>query len=181
MKPLILGIDLGFNSFGVCSFDGESVESFVLFPEKNAKKSQTLVFIKEIFFTDIAKRDKLLNYILTSDLVLIEKPFNVKGFGIQLNELLGIVKYLCVHYQKPFVEVPQMTLKKFATTHGNAKKSEVVKQALKEFGFDASTEDETDAFMLSLIGDVMLQGKKSIAYTKARAESIVKLEIQNKC
>jgi len=175
----ILGIDIGFSQCGLCFLDKDNVESYMLTANTGKPtKSKQLPFLKEIFFDNREKRDMLINYIYLADLVCIEKPFNIKGFGTALYELLGIIKYICIDYKTQFCEIPQTTLKKMATGKGNAKKSEMVMKAYKEFGHEAGSEDEIDAFWVAIAGDILLSGNKSMGFSKARMDSLKKLEIQ---
>lgn len=84
-------------------------------------------------------------------LICIEKPFNIAGTGRALIELLGIVKCKLYELDIPFLEVAQMTLKKFATGTGTAKKSDMAVSAWKKHKFEGS-EDEVDAFWLAMLG-----------------------------
>lgn len=57
----------------------------------------------------------------------------------------------------PYILIPPMTLKKFATGHGNADKDMVIKEVYKRWGHDCTISDEADAcaalhYGLQLIG-----------------------------
>jgi Holliday junction resolvasome RuvABC endonuclease subunit len=48
----------------------------------------------------------------------------------------------------PFLEVPPSTLKKWISGHGNAEKSQMVKEVLKRWGYDAEDDDAADSYAL---------------------------------
>ena len=119
-----------------------------------------------------------------ADLVCIEKPFGIQGHGKVLVNLLGILQLFLVTQGTSHVEVPQTTLKKFATGYGRAEKSDMVLQAYKgrcgtnlipeDYSFEAKTEDEVDAFFLALLGHCILSQEH---FTKAHQEAVKKLVI----
>lgn len=170
---IITGIDMGLKCTGMvkASKDGEKTwfsKAFIL-KGKLVKEAKYISFIKSFIVDgEIAKAIK------DSDLLCIEKPFNIMGHGRVLLELLGIIKYFCIKHNTPFIEIPQMTLKKFATGKGNAQKSEMVVQALKEFSFEAGTEDEVDAFWCVQIGLCLRYPQY---FKKARIEAAKKLKV----
>lgn len=168
----VLGIDIGFETTGMC-YSSYPINKPLIYRletgDKRTKWPGYKKFVSEFFCNEVN-----IPNIINSDLIIIEKPFNVPGHGKVLIELLGIFKREFVLWNKSFVEVPQKTLKKFATDNGNAKKSEMVKRALKEYQVEAETEDEIDAFWASLLGHCILQPEK---FSKARQESIKKLVI----
>lgn len=174
----VIGLDIGFNKFGVCILhDGGNISSYVL--ANTEKKVDEWKYYKEL-----SKRfdtDGHLHQLRYADLVCLEKPFGVRGYATKLHELLGIFKYKLIEFTTPYVEVPQTTLKKFATGKGNAQKSEMVIKAYKEFGFEATTEDEVDAFWCVKVGLCLLNnanfGDGYPSFSKARVESIKKLRI----
>ena len=76
------------------------------------------------------------------------------------SERIGLA-YMVRHWlwknRIPFILVPPMTLKKFATGKGNADKDMVIKEVYKRWGHDCTISDEADAcaalhFGLQLIG-----------------------------
>jgi len=184
MKSYILGIDIGWNKLGASWIRKYKYSLYQTFfqvfrlDRKSQKMQKHKQFIEEFLYNEQADLYKLLK---GAELVIFEKPFNIQGYGTQLYELLGILKYVLVLNSVPYVDVPQSTLKKFATGKGNALKSEMVKQAYKEYGIDVGTEDEVDAFFLALIGRCMKNRKdiKDNSFSGARKTSILKLKIES--
>ena len=163
---MILGLDLSTNITGLCVADHNLkkkkwYKTSAIITNKNASSIEKLSYIAERINTDYIE-GMLLR------LVVIEHPM-ARGHGKILLELLGITKFLLYRSGIPFIEVPPSTLKKFATGKGGAEKSVMVKTAFKEFGVDAETEDEVDAFWLAHFGQCY-EGLK----TKKFREEIIK-------
>lgn len=174
----VMGVDLGVYRFACClgKVDtdkkqlNKKLEFSVLGLEKRKYRNDKEKW--ESFVNNVLL-DRFVDLLQGVDLVVIEKPFNVKGYGQILIEVLGSVKMLCIVKGLEYVEVPQTVLKKFATGRGNAEKSDMVKQAFKEFRIDRETEDEVDSFWLWLFGIGMLNGDLSIR--RNRLEMIKKV------
>lgn len=160
-----IGIDLGTNSTGISIIDSNSKKKPTIFLIESPKKALT---IEKVDFIYKAIRD--LDFKKNS-LIAIEKPFAIKGNAKVLLELFGIIKYLLYRRKHTIVEVAQTSLKKFATSSGNAKKSEMVLKAYKEFKID-KTEDEVDAFWLSKLAEALEKEAKE----SYRRDSIKKIK-----
>lgn len=176
---IITGIDIGFSKFGICviNYTGGIVKKIksnielldtIEFSGNEKKKERYIKFIQD----KIIQGDLIKRVLVNSDIVIIEKPFNIKGWGQVLLELLGIIKYLCIEAKVEFVEIPQMTLKKFATGIGKAQKSEMVLHAYKEFKVQGNSEDAIDAFWCAMVG-VALRYKQ--VFKKGRMDVINKI------
>lgn len=138
-----IGIDLGTAQTGMWALGGGQGFNTLMVPPKGVDKVR--------FIADSVK-EKIA---CAPDIIVIEKPFNVMGNGRILLELLGAVKY-ALDPSFRIVEIPQTSLKKFATGMGNAQKSDMVLRAFKEFGVQASSEDEIDAFWMAVFGQHVL-------------------------
>lgn len=87
--------------------------------------------------------------------------FEGYGFGqlssvqvlVEIGTLMRAVTY-CSGI--PYVDVPPMSLKKFTTGKGTAKKDEMMLWVYKRWGFEAKTNNEADAFALAMVGRAML-------------------------
>lgn len=165
----VAGVDIGYGSFGICGSQGS--RSFVLKTKLKGIEKQKEFVITFLKSKDFSLFKELLNY----DFIVIEKPFNIKGYGEILLQLLGMIKYIFFVNDINFVEIPQMTLKKFATGKGNSQKSEMVIRAYKEFNFEAETEDEVDAFWCMKAAECILNQKK---FSKSRQDSLKKLIVE---
>jgi Holliday junction resolvasome RuvABC endonuclease subunit len=174
----ILGIDIGLNAFAMCSIDcrrrGKLKNKvkhnvFGLKEDKNKAFDNKLIEFLNKYVTKIEQEIKRNNYIV------IEKPFGIMGSGRVLLELYGVCKYLCWKYKKKFVEVPQKSLKLFATGKGNALKSDMVLRLYKEHKIEGYSEDEVDAFWLAYLGYCILGKGKRLE--KFRKNVIAKLTV----
>jgi crossover junction endodeoxyribonuclease RuvC len=174
----ILGIDIGISKLGICKVENGRIKHQVYF--SGNKKLKGFEKYKEFIKSHFC-HPAIPNLIANADLIIIEKPFNIRGYGAILYELFGIIRYFLILYNKSFIEIPQTTLKKFATGKGNAPKSDMVKHAIKEYGFEAESEDEVDAFWCAMAG-LCVRGDRDIdkkSFSKARKDSLKKLVTQN--
>jgi Holliday junction resolvasome RuvABC endonuclease subunit len=171
---VIIGIDIGLSEKSPTAICGiKLVEGIVPYyssywlDDKEATKPMKLDFLgtKVVNFTNPDK-DR-------PSLAVIEMPFNVKGNGRILLELLAVVENYLYERNIPIVEVAQTTIKKFATGSGKAEKSAMVKQAYKEFGVDRESDDEVDAFWMAYFGYVLRTGEGK----KHRLEAVKKARI----
>lgn len=156
-----IGIDLGTTQTGMWATGGGFGFNVLVVPPKGVDKVRFIA-------------DSVKGLILsTPDIIVIEKPFNVMGNGRILLELLGAVKY-ALNPQFRIVEIPQTSLKKFATGMGNAQKSDMVLRAFKEFGVQASSEDEIDAFWMAVFGQhVLSMPDNAPAYRREAVEKLL--------
>jgi Holliday junction resolvasome RuvABC endonuclease subunit len=182
MHETLLGIDLGFTSFGMCKIEVEHIKrkidfksiesfSFKIKDRKLKKEEKHVAFIQEVMLDP-----NIIEMIKDARFVSIENPYNMPGRGRNLIQLLGIVKLYCIDFKKPYIEIPQKTLKKFATSTGNAEKSKMVMKAFKEFNFEADTEDEVDAMWCCVVGLCMLYPS---IFSVARRDSLKRIQIYN--
>jgi Holliday junction resolvasome RuvABC endonuclease subunit len=180
---LILGIDIGLHNFAICQVEGG----------KRWRKKRSIVEICRCGIGRIKTNKKIdndvdrfgaflnscnniiTNYVKESNLVVIEKPFGIMGNGRVLIEILGICKYVCWLNKKRYIEIPQKTLKLFATGKGDATKSDMVLRGYKEHGIDGLSEDEVDAFWLAYLGYCIKNGYRGKeAYRKKVLEGLKK-------
>lgn len=149
---MYIGIDGSTSQTGIWKFKSiskgklTSSKSWCITPDKKTKNR----------VCDVT--DQIITALKTTNptMIVIEKPFNIKGHGLILLELLGAIKYAVWQHDPALLdiiyEVPQTTLKLFATSNGHAQKSQMVLRAYQEFGIQDVSEDEVDAFFLALLG-----------------------------
>jgi Holliday junction resolvasome RuvABC endonuclease subunit len=87
------------------------------------------------------------------------------GKLMQRAEICGILKYaLHETWGVPFVTVPPVSLKSYATGIGKAHKDDMIRHA-KKFGFFTEVHDEADAFHLARLGKSLMNGARiGVAY-----------------
>ena len=95
-------------------------------------------------------RDRLLNVVWGADRVGYEGySFGSKGQAvISLGELGGIYRVALWEHGIRILEVPPGVLKKFATGNGNAKKEQMIAEAIRRLGYTGHSDDEADALWL---------------------------------
>ena len=163
---IYLGIDSSSKATAYCIISADSITTSVI---KQSDKIPISTRIRNM----ADELEKRLEY-LTPDntVVCIEYPFNIKGHAKRNLELIGAIKRVFKDYT--LYELPQSTLKKFATDNGSAEKSEMVMRAYKEFGVEADTEDEIDAFWTALALKLKIEQSDDMPkYRRERLDKIV--------
>lgn len=162
--PRYIGIDPGTCKTGLSIKSGKIFEIDTIVPTLK-KPLERIIYISDVLKEKIKGTPQAL--------IVIEKPFGIQGHARVLLELLGVFKYLLKKDGHEIVEVPQKTLKLFATGKGNADKSEMVLKAYKEFGIDNVGEDGADAFWLSEFASALID-KPLIEYRKRAIDNFLK-------
>jgi Holliday junction resolvasome RuvABC endonuclease subunit len=85
--------------------------------------------------------------------------------ALLLGELSATVKLTCWEYfftwigpQKTPLQIPPMTLKKYATGKGNAKKQEMLLQIYKRWGVEFNDDNAADAYALARLAAEAFEG-----------------------
>ena len=161
---LIIGIDPSITKLGITLITGpiEQPEfkcQRIIHPDKKASSDERY----EYMITNVIRFIRAT----TPELVTVEYPFKIQGHAKVLVEVFGAIRYHCLRTQIPFLAISQSHIKKFATSSGNAEKSDMRMRAYKEFSLDLN-EDEADSFWIALMGHVYLYGSK----VKFRQDSI---------
>ena len=163
---IYLGIDSSSKATAYCILSGDSVTTDVF---KQSDKIPISTRIRNM----ADELESRLEYITPENtLVCIEYPFNIKGHAKRNLELIGAIKRVFKEFT--VYEIPQSTLKKFATDKGGAEKSEMVMRAFKEFGVEADTEDEIDAFWVALALKMKIEQPDDMP--KYRRERLISIE-----
>jgi crossover junction endodeoxyribonuclease RuvC len=100
-------------------------------------------------FSDIA--EKIIDELQPNDLIAIEGfSYGSKGKGVSFQYGLGwIIRHLLLERGYRYTEVPPTSVKKFATGKGNTKKDEMVLPIYKKWGFEHTSDNVRDAFVLA--------------------------------
>jgi crossover junction endodeoxyribonuclease RuvC len=95
--------------------------------------------------------DEVMRHLQPDDVICIE------GFGfasqqaIQLGGIGWGIRMALFRRGIPYIDVPPASMKKFATGRGNAKKDEMVLPIYRKWGFEHSSDNVRDAFVLAKI------------------------------
>jgi len=142
-----LGIDPSLTAMGLWMFDqGSFIKAEVSTKLKDLSRLIYFArYLEQIFY----------GY-LPQIIVLEDYAYGARGFVHNLGELGGLIRLLINEYchytkAKQLLVSPTM-LKKFATGKGNAKKSAVQLDIQKRYDIALYSDNEADAFVLSLIG-----------------------------
>ena len=161
MTPTILALDLSLTCTGVCR-DGQC--------SRISTKLRGWPRLERIVsdITDAA---------VGCDVGVIEGySFGSKGRSVfQIAELGGIVRWELLDRGLLIVDVPPSSLKRYATGRGNAGKDEMIAAAIRRFGFEGSSNDEADAYLLWHMA-LHAYGSPVVDVPKAQAEAVGKVE-----
>lgn len=142
---MILGLDISLTNTGFCLLDKGRVYKMGLV------KSKPNIDRFERFNTILGN---LAPFIEKASFVVIEGySFASVGKVFDIAELSGIIKAYIWSLQKPFIEVPPNTLKKFVTGNGNADKNIMMTKAFKTYGIEFDDDNICDAFCLAKYGE----------------------------
>lgn len=115
---------------------------------------ERIVKIVDDIFAQITKSCKK-----KPDLVCIENLAFMARNTTSLTQQAGLSFYVRIQlarFEIPFVLVAPTSLKKLLTGSGKGDKDMVMMSVFKHYGFEASGNDECDAFGLSVIGQALL-------------------------
>jgi Holliday junction resolvasome RuvABC endonuclease subunit len=155
--PDVAGLDLSLTSTGVATADG----AITIVPKKIGGEAR-LVWLREEIHVALGP----------VDLVVLEGYSFASKFhrAEALGELGGVIRVWLYEHGIPFVVVPPAVLKMYATGKGNAKKDEVLVQAVKASGIEFESGDAADAWWLYAMGmDALGSPVVKLAQDKRRA------------
>lgn len=155
-----VGLDLSLTHTGyaIVQSDGTVLASGVIKSKPSGDKplDETNRIVK-IAETAMEKIDEMLPD--GPDLVIIEGlAFMAKGTSlVQLAGLNYIIRILLAEFRWPFMIVQPTTLKKFITGSGKGDKDMMQMSVYKNYGFEASDNNEADAYSLAVCGLATLE------------------------
>ncbi|MGP3914362.1 hypothetical protein [Nonomuraea sp. 10N515B] len=152
VKPRVIGLDLSLTSTGIAYNTGHCL--------KAGQGDVTKLPLRERTETLRGLADKILLHIDTANLVLVEKfvlargKAGAGGAGERAHLYYLVVDALIHQIRIPVVEVPQSTLKTYATGRGNAPKDEVKDAVAKRLPMFVTkgNSDMCDAAVLAAMG-----------------------------
>lgn len=111
-----------------------------------------------------------------TDRVLIEGfSFGSRGAGV--SKMFGIgwtIRIMLEEEHFKWTEAAPTTVKKFASNKGNAKKEDLVLPVYKKWGFESSSNDITDAFIMAKMAWGMYNPDELLEYEKEVLKKIKK-------
>ncbi|MEU6783428.1 hypothetical protein ABZ912_29895 [Nonomuraea angiospora] len=151
-RPRVAGVDLSLASTGIAYNTGHCLKV------GRADVTKLTIAVRTEVLRELA--DEILLHIDTADLVLIEKfvlargKAGAGGAGERAYLYYLVVDALIHRIRIPVVEVPQATLKMYATGRGNAPKDEVKDAVAKRLSMFVTkgNSDMCDAAVLATLG-----------------------------
>jgi crossover junction endodeoxyribonuclease RuvC len=123
-------------------------------------------------FSDIA--EKIIDELQPNDRIAIEGfSYGSKGKGVSFQYGLGwIIRHLLLERGYEYTEVPPTSVKKFATGKGNTKKDEMVLPIYKKWGFEHTSDNVRDAFVLAQMAKGIYDSSNLTEYQKEALKKV---------
>jgi crossover junction endodeoxyribonuclease RuvC len=123
-------------------------------------------------FSDIA--EKIMDELEPNDIITIEGfSYGSKGKGVSFQYGLGwIIRHMLIERGHKYTEVPPTSVKKFATGKGNIKKDEMVLPIFKKWGFEHSSDNVRDAFVLAQMAKGIYDSSNLTEYQKEALKKV---------
>lgn len=115
-------------------------------------------------FIDIA--EQVMGWICERDIVCIEGfSYGSRGAGVSTQYGIGwLIRAELIRNGYTYHEVSPASVKKFATGKGNTKKDEMVLPIYKKWGFEHSSDNVRDAYVLAQISKALHEKEGLTAY-----------------
>lgn len=157
---LFLGIDQSLTGTGLCllSPQGNVVTSATI-TTAGRRDGDRLAFIKRGVASLLAG---------VTGAAVEGYSYNSTGHVFELGEIGGVVKVLLVEHAIPYISVPPVLVKKFATGNSHADKRAMMSAAAARRGAAFADDDQADAFFLAHI---------ALAYAQNTAETRRELDV----
>jgi crossover junction endodeoxyribonuclease RuvC len=155
-----LGIDQSLTGTGLCLLDDEgSLVSSATITTDELRDGKRLAFIKQ----------GVASFLTGVEFVALEGyAYNATGHVFELGEIGGVIKVLLVESNTPYLAIPPILVKKFATGSTHADKDKMLEAAVQR-GHDFGDDDnQADAFFLAHI---------ALAYAKNTAKHRCEMEV----
>ncbi|MBO1003139.1 crossover junction endodeoxyribonuclease RuvC [Pseudogracilibacillus auburnensis] len=119
--------------------------------------------------------DEVIRHIEKDDIIVIESfAFMAKGqYVVQLGGIGWGIRMALVRRGFKYIEVAPGQLKKFGCGKGNASKDDLAVGIYKNFGFEHTSDDVRDAYVLAQIGRALKHRKVDYQYQKEVIETIL--------
>jgi crossover junction endodeoxyribonuclease RuvC len=123
-------------------------------------------------FSDLA--EQIIDELEPNDHICIEGfSYGSKGKGVSFQYGLGwIIRHLLLDRGYTYIDVPPTSVKKFATGKGNTKKDEMVLPIYKKWGFEHSSDNVRDAFVLAQMAKGIYDSRNLLEYEKEALKKV---------
>lgn len=160
-----IGIDQSLTGFALTLMDIENPSSYITWVYKSPYSGvKRLADIRQWIMNKL--RDSMLDYNLTFHDVAMEGTVLASHSALVLGELAATVKltFWDAFYDTQNgvlatpLQIPPMTLKKFATGKGTSKKQEMLMQIYKRWGIEFNDDNAADSYALARLAGKFFEG-----------------------
>lgn len=163
---VIIGLDLSLSRTGISLFWNDSLEAHTLNIRSAERGMKRLVDLEQkLKFTLYPFREKA--FVVFEDYSFGSRGRNLFG----LIEWGGVARTAVYKMGVNIITVSPKTLKKFVTGNGNANKEDMMKAVKELWGYEATNNDEADAYSLSRFGDSLINPDR---YSKEQLRASLK-------
>jgi len=146
-KEVYVGIDQSLTGFAITILQADDLKKYTSWVYKSPyfgveRLVDIQAFIGEVLDEYKIRDGKILDVAMEGS--VLQSPAALK-----LGELAGAVKLILREHLFYPLQVPPMTLKKFAAGKGNAKKQEMLLQMYKRWGVEFSDDNAADSYALA--------------------------------
>lgn len=124
-------------------------------------------------FMDIAKQ--ILLNLSEGDIICIEGfSYGSKGKGVSTQYGIGwLIRAELIRNGYTYIDIPPTSVKKFATGKGNTKKDEMVLPIYKKWGFEHSSDNVRDAYVLAQMAKAIVNPSNLTEYQKEALKKVI--------
>lgn len=117
--------------------------------------------------------NNIMDHIQPNDFIVIEGFGFSTTQGIMLGGIGWGIRMALARRGFKYIEVAPGQLKKFATGKGNTKKENMILPIYQKWGFEHSSDNVRDAYVLAQVGRSLIRKKVSSKYQKEVIETIM--------
>lgn len=164
-----VGLDLSKNTgLVILDVNGKVIEELEIVAIKGKDDLTQMIDVRN-------RVKKYLNY--STDKIIIENfAFNARGQSVSYQFGVGyLIRAMLQDSGVNFIEPSPGQVKKFATNKGNAAKSAMILPVFKKWGFESSSDNIIDAYVLAKIGWSMYNHEGLTEYEKEVLKKLKKI------
>lgn len=163
----VVALDLSLTATGVA--DSRTMDARVISPPRGLSEAGRLFYLQKA----IDQATEGADLVVREGYAMGAKNMaHVRSIG----ELGGVVRLTLHCRNRPLVEVPPATLKKFATGAGNAPKEAVLQAAWQRLKYEGHDHNESDALFLMHAALVHYGLPGAVQLPKAQVEALAKID-----